>query len=64
MIERRTLTVPEVAQMLGISRGAAYKAARSGELPAVRIGDRFVIPRSALEKLLGEKLGVGSRGAA
>jgi excisionase family DNA binding protein len=48
-----TVSVPEAAKALGISRNAAYVAARRGELPAIRIGKRFVIPRPALEKLLG-----------
>lgn len=54
--ERRTMTIPEAATLLGISRNSAYVAARKGELPVVRIGKRFLVPRSALERLLGEKL--------
>jgi hypothetical protein len=42
--------------MLGISRGAAYEAARTGQIAGVnviRIGHRLVIPRAPLEKVLG-----------
>ncbi len=45
---RLTLTVPEAAVLLGISRGSAYEAARSGILPVRRIGRRLVVPRQAL----------------
>jgi excisionase family DNA binding protein len=42
-----------VARLLGISRSGAYKLAREGDLPAIRIGPgRVVVPREALERLL------------
>jgi len=48
-----TLTVPKAAQLLGISRGLAYKLAREGRLPGViALGGRFVVSRAALERLL------------
>jgi excisionase family DNA binding protein len=49
---RRTLTVPEVASILGISRSSAFEAAKSGQLPTIRLGTRLLIPKAALEKLL------------
>jgi len=47
-----TVTVEEAAGILGISRTFAYEAVRRGELPAIRIGRRLVIPRAALARLL------------
>lgn len=52
--DRATLTVPEVARLLGISRNEAYLAVQRGEIPARRIGRRIVIPRAALERWLLE----------
>jgi excisionase family DNA binding protein len=52
MTERLTYTVPEAAQLLGVSRGVAYEAARTGELPVVRLGTRLLVPRARLEALL------------
>jgi excisionase family DNA binding protein len=52
MPERDTYTVPEAAKRVGISRNAAYEAIKRGELPALRIGSRLVVPRAALERLL------------
>ncbi len=47
-----TLTVPEAAKVLGISRALAYEAARTGDLPTVRFGRRLVVPRAALDRVL------------
>jgi excisionase family DNA binding protein len=47
-----TCSVPEAGQALGISRQSAYQAARTGELPTVKIGRRLLVPRRALETML------------
>lgn len=49
---RLTLTVEEVAVVLGISRGLAYELVRRGEIPALRLGRRVVVPVRALEAML------------
>ena len=48
-----TLTVPEAAAVLGISRDSAYRAAARGEVPTVRIGRRLLVPRHQLARMLG-----------
>jgi excisionase family DNA binding protein len=50
-VERQTYTIEEAAQILGICRAVAY---RKGVLPTVRIGGRRLVPRRALERMLGE----------
>jgi excisionase family DNA binding protein len=50
--ERLTVNVPEAAKLLGISERSAYEAVRRGEVPAVRVGGRWLVPRAALERLL------------
>lgn len=50
--EARTITVPEVAKLLGLSRNGAYVAVRNGEIPSIRIGRRVVVPKLAIERLL------------
>ncbi len=50
---RVTLTVDEVAQLLGMGRTAAYEAARRGEIPSRRLGRRVVVPVPALLDWLG-----------
>lgn len=51
-VERLTITVDEAAELLGISRALAYDMARTGKLPALRFGKRFVIPKKAIENLM------------
>jgi excisionase family DNA binding protein len=48
-----TLTVEEAGQLLGISRGAAYRAAACGQIPTIRLGRRLLVPTARLHQLLG-----------
>jgi excisionase family DNA binding protein len=50
--ERRTTTIDEAAQVLGISRNSAYAAAKRGEIPTVKIGRLLLVPITALDRLL------------
>ena len=43
-----TLSVPEVAAVLGISRAGAYELVHSASFPKVKIGKRIVVPRDKL----------------
>ena len=51
--EHACFTVEEAARVLRIGRSQAYAAARSGELPTIRIGRSLRVPRHRLEQLLG-----------
>lgn len=51
--DRATITVGEAAALLGLGRTAGYAAARSGEIPTIRIGRRVVVPVPALLAMLG-----------
>ena len=51
-MEQLTMTVEEAARALGINRNSAYEAARNGELPAIRIGRRLLVPKIAFERML------------
>ena len=48
------MSVEEAAQVLRIGRGSVYDAIARGEVPAVRIGRRILIPRARLEAFLGD----------
>lgn len=52
--ERATVTVEEAAQILGVGRAAAYEGVRSGDIPAIRVGRRILIPVVSLRRLLKE----------
>ena len=53
--ERTTMvvTVPEAARLLGISRTHAYELVARGEIAHLRLGRRIVIPKHAIETMLG-----------
>jgi excisionase family DNA binding protein len=50
---RLTISVEEVAAILGLGRSAAYEAARRGQLPTRRLGRRIVVPVPLLLEWLG-----------
>jgi len=51
-VDKQTLTVEEAAKVLGIGRNNAYDAIKRGELYAIKIGKRLVVPRRVLERML------------
>ncbi len=53
-IERLGVSVEEMGRALGIGRNAAYEAVRRGDIPAIRIGRRLIVPIEALRKKLEE----------
>jgi excisionase family DNA binding protein len=46
------IPVPRAAELLGISRSAAYRCAASGELPTAHLGGRVYIVTARLQQLL------------
>lgn len=50
---RLTWTVDEAAELLGVSRATAYEGVHSGGIPHIKVGRRILVPRVALEALLG-----------
>lgn len=53
--EPLTITVERAGQLLGISRGLAYDLVRRGEIPAVRLGRRLVVPADAIDEILRDR---------
>jgi excisionase family DNA binding protein len=54
-IQKLAYNLGEAAAALGVTYRTVHRLVRSGRLRAVRVGRRIVIPRSALEELLGEE---------
>ena len=52
---RETMTVPEAARRLGISRGHAYALAAEGNFPApiIKAGNRILVSTAGLDRALG-----------
>lgn len=57
MIDNKmTVSVEEMASMLGISRSVAYQLIKERDFPSVRVGERrVIIPVKSLEKWLEER---------
>ena len=53
-----TLTAPEVGEVLGISRAAAYEVVRSKGFPSMRIGTRILVPKDRLIAWINEQVEV------
>ena len=48
-----TISVEEAAALLGVSRSAAYRAAKAGQLQTFRMGRRLLVPTAPLLRMLG-----------
>ena len=56
MKKSRYVTIPELAEILGLSRIAVYKKVKKGQIKAVKIGRTFAIDRKYVLKILGKAL--------
>lgn len=53
---KMTITVEEMATMIGISRSVAYQLVKEPDFPVIRISERrLIIPIKSLEKWLETK---------
>ena len=55
-MDKKFLSTTEVALFLGISRQAAFKKIKAGEIKARKIGRNFVIDRKDLSEIVGKVL--------
>ncbi len=47
-----TFTVPEAGAMVGLTRNAAYAAAKRGEIPTMSFGKQLRVPKAAWLRML------------
>lgn len=57
MNEKKYITIPELAEILGISRVAVYKKVKKGQIKAVKAGRNYAIARKYVANILGKTLG-------
>ena len=53
---KKHLTIPEFADLLGISRIAVYKKVKAGKIPAEKVGRNYVITDKTVNQILGKEL--------
>lgn len=52
---KRAYSIREAAQVLGVSERFLYECARTKQIAAVRLGNRWIIPANAITQLLNER---------
>ncbi len=56
MVERIGLTIPELAEKLGISRVAAWTKVKKGRIPATKVGRQYIVSAHDARVAVGEEL--------
>jgi excisionase family DNA binding protein len=51
-MEKLVMSIEEAGRKLGLSRPTAYKLAKSGELPTIKLGRKIVVSKVQLDRLL------------
>lgn len=54
-VDKRTYTVDEISEILGIGRTAAYRLVHSGEFKVVRIGTAIRISKESFDAWLDKQ---------
>lgn len=54
-MEKATMTVLEMAQILGIGRNMAYELIKNGRVPFLKIGRQIRIPKKAFDAWLANE---------
>ncbi len=50
------VSVPEAAELLGVSDDLVYELTERGNLPCIRLGRRKLIPRQAIDALVEQSI--------
>jgi len=53
-------SVEELAKVIGLSRQSTYNALRIGDIPSIRLGKRFILPKPAIEEWMRNAGGKGT----
>jgi hypothetical protein len=53
ILSEPTASVPEAGLVMGLARNASYEAARRGEIPVLRFGNRYRVSTARLRQMLG-----------
>jgi excisionase family DNA binding protein len=47
-------TLESIGEILHLGRSATYKAVKTGFIPTIRVGRRYLVPKDALQKLIDQ----------
>jgi excisionase family DNA binding protein len=51
-IERKTYEVKEAGRMLGLGTNAAYRAVHKRQIPSIKVGGRYLVPKILFDRML------------
>lgn len=55
-MNKKYMTIPELAKLLGVTREAVYKRVKKGEIPAIRPGKAYLISDPDAQRILGKRM--------
>ncbi len=58
MVNDKYITIPQLAELIGLSRIEVYRKVRKGQIKAEKIGKIYVITDNEAANILGEKTSV------
>jgi len=62
MVNEKYITIPQLAELLGLSRIEVYRRVRKGQIKAEKIGRMYVIKDKEVAHILGKKLTAKDKG--
>ena len=63
-MERQGLSVREIMQIFGICRRTAYSRIADGTIPSLRLKNKIIVPRAAVNRMLAEPMSRGDAAEA
>jgi len=55
-MDKKYISIPEAAKIMGLSRIAVFRKVKNGEIPAIKIGRTYAIAANSLDSLIGKAL--------
>jgi excisionase family DNA binding protein len=53
LMRQPTVSIEDAGKILSLSRNSAYQAAKSGEIPCIKLGRLIRVPTAKLREMLG-----------
>lgn len=63
-LEKEVMTAAELADYLSFSKNWVYRKAEAGEIPGVKLGNRWRFKKTVIDKWLEKKIAAEERGEA
>ena len=56
MAKKEYITIPQLAELLGLSRIQVYRKVKKGQIPAIKIGRNYAISDRDITHILGKEI--------